>query len=388
MSSSSLYTTTPETGTVSSSNLTTLYSNTTDFTTGIVNSSVYSVNAGAGITVNPTTGNVVVTNTGVLSVIAGSGIAVSGSTGNVTISSTTAGTTYAIDASTTTGGANFNLVGSDSTTDTIKFASGTGITVSRTDANTITITNSDPGSTGVTSITGTANQVIASASTGAVTLSTPQNIATTSSPTFASMTLSGDIAVNGGDITTTATTASVFNTTATTLNIGGAASSIVNIGSSSSNVYAKGNTILGTDFSDDHYLYGQLNFYGRKLDTSSEFITSQQKAYMLVTSTTAANQNIFIVTGNGFGANDWSGGKFVIQASSGSDFHIVELLVLVQASTDSTWVTQYAELYSSTPLATFGAERVSTGTWRINATPVNAVTTFKTHGTLMASATF
>lgn len=38
---------------------------------------------------------------------------------------------------------------------------------------------------GVTSITGTANQVIASASTGAVTLSLPQDIATTSQPTFA-----------------------------------------------------------------------------------------------------------------------------------------------------------------------------------------------------------
>lgn len=43
------------------------------------------------------------------------------------------------------------------------------------------------GSGGVSSITGTANQVIASASTGAITLSTPQNIATTSSPQFLSM---------------------------------------------------------------------------------------------------------------------------------------------------------------------------------------------------------
>lgn len=39
-------------------------------------------------------------------------------------------------------------------------------------------------SAGVTSITGTANQVIASASTGAITLSTPQNIGTASVPTF------------------------------------------------------------------------------------------------------------------------------------------------------------------------------------------------------------
>lgn len=52
---------------------------------------------------------------------------------------------------------------------------------------------------GVTSITGTANQIIASASTGAVTLSTPQDIATTSNPTFASLTLTNPLTVpNGG----------------------------------------------------------------------------------------------------------------------------------------------------------------------------------------------
>jgi len=46
-------------------------------------------------------------------------------------------------------------------------------------------------SLGVTSITGTANQVIASSSTGSVTLSTPQDIATSSSPTFAGLTITG-----------------------------------------------------------------------------------------------------------------------------------------------------------------------------------------------------
>jgi hypothetical protein len=59
-------------------------------------------------------------------------------------------------------------------------------------------------STGVTSITGTANQVIASASVGAVTLSLPQSIATTSSPTFAGGTftgaLSGTSATFSGDV--------------------------------------------------------------------------------------------------------------------------------------------------------------------------------------------
>ena len=60
---------------------------------------------------------------------------------------------------------------------------------------------------GVTSITGTANQVIASSSTGAVTLSLPQSIATTSTPTFAGVTTptvnytSGPVTITGGNIT-------------------------------------------------------------------------------------------------------------------------------------------------------------------------------------------
>lgn len=51
----------------------------------------------------------------------------------------------------------------------------------------------------VTSITGTANQIIASSPSGAVTLSTPQDIAPTSSPTFASLTLTAPLSIaNGG----------------------------------------------------------------------------------------------------------------------------------------------------------------------------------------------
>lgn len=63
---------------------------------------------------------------------------------------------------------------------------GTGISFSDGGAGgTLTITN-----TGVTSITGTANQVIASGSTGAVTLSLPQSIATTSNVEFNRINLS------------------------------------------------------------------------------------------------------------------------------------------------------------------------------------------------------
>jgi hypothetical protein len=58
------------------------------------------------------------------------------------------------------------------------------------------------------------------------TVAIGQAVGTTDSVSFAGLTLSGDAAVNGGDVTTTATTASLFNTNATTLNIGGAATTI------------------------------------------------------------------------------------------------------------------------------------------------------------------
>jgi hypothetical protein len=77
------------------------------------------------------------------SLSAGTGISYDNSTGVITNTSINTDTTYTIDAATATGGANLNLVGSDSTTDTVKFASGTNITVSRTDANTITIDGTD-----------------------------------------------------------------------------------------------------------------------------------------------------------------------------------------------------------------------------------------------------
>jgi hypothetical protein len=57
------------------------------------------------------------------------------------------------------------------------------------------------GGGGVTSITGTANQVVASASTGAVTLSLPQSVATTSIPEFKALklTLDGSYATPAAD---------------------------------------------------------------------------------------------------------------------------------------------------------------------------------------------
>ena len=72
----------------------------------------------------------------------------------------------------------------------------TGISTSYANtSNILTITN-----TGVTSLAGTTDQITASASTGSVTLSLPQSIASTSSPTFAGLSV-GSGSLTAGSVT-------------------------------------------------------------------------------------------------------------------------------------------------------------------------------------------
>ena len=70
---------------------------------------------------------------------------------------------------------------------------------------------------------------------------------TTDSPQFAGLTLTGDAAVNGGDITTSATTFNLVNSNATTVNFAGAATTL-NIGNASGTATIAGNAIVQGDF--------------------------------------------------------------------------------------------------------------------------------------------
>lgn len=98
------------------------------------------------------------------------------SANEIQISSTDADTKYNIDASSTTGGANLNLTGSDSTTDTVKFASGTNVTVAQTNANEITISSVD---------TDTKYNIDASSTTGGANLNLTGSDSTTDTVKFA-----------------------------------------------------------------------------------------------------------------------------------------------------------------------------------------------------------
>lgn len=110
--------------------------------------------------------------------------------------------------------ANSVTLGTDTTGNYVSdLTAGTGISVSGggSEGATVTVTNS-----GIVSITGTANQVLTSASTGAVTLSLPQSINTTSSPTFADLTVNGLLNLQVSGTTYAKTGVATLTTSATT----------------------------------------------------------------------------------------------------------------------------------------------------------------------------
>jgi len=91
------------------------------------------------------------------------------------------------------------------------------------------LTGQQLNNTGVISLSGTANQTIISGSNGVLTVSLPQNIATTSSPTFAGQTLNGALTVTAGGVNVTGNSSfagSVTQTGANTFSTGTGAVSL------------------------------------------------------------------------------------------------------------------------------------------------------------------
>jgi hypothetical protein len=424
MSTTTLYETTQQTGTVSSANSTSLYSNTTDFTTGLVNSSVYSVNGGLGVTVNPTTGNVVVSigqdvattanvtfanitatgnlsnayytlanaagtngqvlttngagvttwttpsSLGLVSSVTGSGagISVSPTTGAVVVSNTgvtsaVAGTGIGVSAG--TGAVTFNNTGVTSA------VAGTGISVSA-GTGAVTITNS-----GVTSIVAGSNISI-SGGTGAVTINAVgfgsgdvtgpasatdnaivrfdgttgkliQNSTVTIADTTGDITTNGDIAVNGGDITTLAGgIANLYNNNAVdTINIGNGVVTEVNIGNvGSGRVFAKtpsfetaSNATVGNDLTVNG---GNINLNGVATAGVMPFLTFQTQADGV--------NSLYGVRGKSALNDAWLVGS----GSAGSDQGYLELATGDNAGTPGNGGEIYARQYNNGATAPFG----------------------------------
>jgi hypothetical protein len=85
-----------------------------------------------------------------------------------------------------------------------------------------------------------------------VGLLSPFSVSSAGNMTGSNAQLTGDIAVNGGDITTTATTFNLVNTTATTVNFAGAASTALNVGNSAGTNTVAGATKFNQGLSGSH----------------------------------------------------------------------------------------------------------------------------------------
>jgi hypothetical protein len=189
-----------------------LVSNTTGNSTS---SGVSSINAGTGISVNQTTGNILITNTSPESttgsnvgnganvfknmtsailyfktILAGSGISITNGTNTITITNTSPESTTGSNVG---NGANVfkNMTGTVMYYKTL--LAGTGISVTNS-TNTITFTN-----IGVTSVTGT-SPISASASTGAVTLSCPTCITSSSTNRIAQLAQKNVTSIGNGSV--------------------------------------------------------------------------------------------------------------------------------------------------------------------------------------------
>jgi len=417
----SLYETTPETGTVSSTNLTSLYSNTSNFTAGIVNSSVYSVNGGLGVTVNPTTGNVVVS--------IGQDVATSANVtfANVTATGNLSNNYFTLANSAGSNGQVLTTNGAGVTTWTTPSGlglvssvtgSGAGISVSPT-TGAVIVSN-----TGVTSIIAGSNISI-SGSTGAVTITATGDVVGPASATdnalvrfdlttgkliqnsnailddIGNLTITSDLAVNGGDITTTSNTASLFTGGASTqLNIG-INSQTINIGPlatiplpnplivlggvvnlESNQIYGSGGgqlvfdatplsgiTTVGVDFSNTATLMAA---------SYDLYDTATMGKEVKSTTTTASNQILAL-----YSSTIYRSIKYQVQITSGTEYQAVEIMLVHNGTT--AYVNTYGDVKTGANLSTFDAD-ISGGNIRLLGTPTNAVTDYIIVTTAIATA--
>ena len=376
-------------GQVNDTNFTTLYANTQGNATGGGVSGNLLVRGNLRVLgTSDLEGAVTISNSYIMPTTDGSNLQVlsTDGNGNATWQNISAVAGYAIQADTATGGADLTLTQVGTPVDAVKFAGGTNITVSRTDANTITIStvadNIPDGtaqgqvlywngsawvaSSNVTSAAANDRFVLQYNNSGAgsnaavflrknfgatpYTTGSGANIAfqvdsdsqalnqyaqlvtsySATAPVFdlqtsigggtvgpyvsvgsftsAQAILPGDLAVNGGDITTTSVTGNLFNANAVVVNIGDGATTEVNLGSAASGrVQIKPSTIVGANTTQNVFntVATTVNAFGAATTVNMGANTGTMtigNPTVVGTQTTQALYNTTATTVNAFGA--------------------------------------------------------------------------------------
>jgi len=198
--------------------------------------------------------------------------------------------------------------------------------------------------------------------------------------------LGGDLAVNGGDITTTATTFNLVNTAATTVNLAGAATTVsigANTGTTTinnnlvadnfttANVNATGNIVAGfggatpTTLSSTGVVTtgGTLNI--TPTATTSNLVLGSEAAITTTQVITTSTATVALTTT----LKNSLTGTITIQDTVSGAFHTVGFTTLRNGA--SAMLTTYGELYTAAALANFTAD-ISGSNMRLLATPATA----------------
>lgn len=224
------------------------------YTDDVVTGTTYDLAAGG--TTSPTitlTGSDSSTDTVTFS--AGTGITLGQSAGTITITNSVSdtNTTYSHSAVTTTGGAKLRLTGSDTTNDDVSFLGSGAVSIARTDADTITITGTDTNTTYDLSAGGTTSP----------TISLVGNDSTTDTITFSAGT-GITLGQTGGTITIT----NSVSDTNTTYDLTTSGTSTVTVALAGSDSSSDSFTITGSGATSVSHTTGAITISSTDTDTN------------------------------------------------------------------------------------------------------------------------
>jgi hypothetical protein len=264
------------------------------------NQYVSSTAAGAGITVNATTGAITVTNNGVLSLANGGNINISSATGTVTLSLNPSISTSTITTATTTN---------------LNFTNATGSNISVSGSSTIALLNfsSATGTTGlITNFTGTnLNFTAATGTTALVTNLTGTNLNFTAA-TGSSLSLSASSTIASLNfVNATGTTALITNLTGTNLNFTSATGTSISLSGSS--------TIANLNFIN---ATGTTALITNLTGTNLNFTTGTGTSLSLSASSTVANLNFVNATGTTALITNLTGTNLNFTSATGSSLSL------------------------------------------------------------------
>jgi hypothetical protein len=230
--------------------------------------------------------------------------------------------------------------------------------------------------------TGTAtfgNAVVATANASAANFNTAGQVVATGNVTGGNIVTAGDVAVNGGDITTTATTFNLANTTATTVNAFGSATA-VNIGAAGSTTALGGGMMIAGDIVP---AAGTTSVaIADTVATTVNFARAATTLNMGAATGTTTIGNALVVTGNASAANFSTAGDLAV---NGGDITSTSATLNVGASGNT--VAMLGALTVAQNATVTGDLGVNGGDITTTATTINIANTVATTVNLGGAAT-